>query len=442
MESSNVLTRRQFMGRTIAAGAGGLVAASLAAADSDSTEKWRIGCYTRPWASQDYTVALDSIAEAGFKYVGLMTAKSVNNLVISVDTTASQAEEIAKEIAKRDLEVLSVYGGGIPVDKSLNAGIEGLRRLIDNCAACGTKSLLMGGTSNAKLYDPYYKAIAACCDYAAERGMEIVVKPHGGLNATGPQCRKTVEMVGHKNFRIWYDPGNMFYYSDGKLDPVVDAPTVDGLVTGMCVKDYRHPKDVAVTPGNGRVDFARVLAILKKGGFTSGSLVIECVEKGDVKQSIAEARKARRFLEGLLGQAKTQSTGNPTPKSRFKAGVAVADITPPTGYRMSGYFSERLATGTLDPLKAKAIVLADGDSRAAVVCCDIIGLCPDVSSRARRQASKKTGIPAENIVLAAVAIIGILLSTEFLFMQLAALLQLVRGRFAAPGRQAARDGAG
>ena len=33
-------------------------------------EPYRIGCYTRPWDKYDYRVALDAIAEAGFKYVG------------------------------------------------------------------------------------------------------------------------------------------------------------------------------------------------------------------------------------------------------------------------------------------------------------------------------------------------------------------------------------
>jgi sugar phosphate isomerase/epimerase len=345
-------------------------------------------------------VALDAIAEAGFKYAGLMTAKSKTGLVISVSTTLEEAERIGEEIKKHGLAVPSVYGGGIPVEKSLKAGIEGLKKLIDNCAACGAKNLLMGGTGNEKLYKLYYKAIAECCDYATEKGIGISVKPHGGLNATGPQCRKTVEMVGHENFRIWYDPGNILYYSNGELDPVVDAATVDGLVVGMCVKDYRHPKDVLVTPGTGKVNFPAVLTRLKKGGFTRGPLVVECLERGDLKQTLTEARKARRFLEELTGQKSSLATPATMATADLAAGIAVADITPPAGYRMSGYFRERLSTGTSNPLNAKAIVLHQGRERAALVFCDIIGLSLDVSSHAREQASKKTGIPVENILIA------------------------------------------
>jgi len=85
---------------------------------------------------------------------------------------------------------------------------------------------------------------------------------------------------------------------------------------------------------------------------------------------------------------------------QLQAGVAVADITPPIGYRMCGYFNERLSTGVLNPLHAKALVLRQGDTRAALVFCDIIGLSPDVSQRARRQAEQETGIPADNMLLA------------------------------------------
>ena len=399
------LSRRAFLEQSAKVAATGLagsyVTSLSASASGQSTDgPWQIGCYTRPWDKYDYRVALDAIAEAGFKYAGLMTTSSKTHLVISVDTTLEEAQQVREEVKKRNLQVLSVYGGDIAAAKSLKAGIEDLKKLLDNCAACGAKNLLMGGTGDKQVYEAYYKAIAECCDYAAEKGIGISIKPHGGLNATGPQCRKAVELVDHKSFRIWYDPGNILYYSDGQLDPVADAATVDGLVTGMCVKDYRHPKNVAVTPGTGQVDFPAVLARLKKGGFTGGPLIVECLEPGDAEKTLGEAKKARLFLENVVGQKpQTAAAGRPT--AELRAGVAVIDITPPIGYRMSGYFYERLSTAVMNPLHAKAIVLRQQDQSAAVVFCDLIGLSREVTSRARKEASEKTGIPPENILIAA-----------------------------------------
>ena len=252
----------------------------------------------------------------------------------------------------------------------------------------------MGGVGDEKLYEPYYKAIAECCDYAAEKGMGISVKPHGGLNATGPQCRKTVEFVGHKNFGIWYDPGNIFYYSDGKLNPVDDAPTVDGLVMGMSVKDFKPPKNVDVTPGTGKVDFPAVFAKLKAGGFTSGPSSSSASNRATCRTRWPRRRRRGEFLENLTGQKPQRVQGRAATMAPLQAGVAVADITPPIGYRMCGYFNERLSTGVLNPLHAKALVLRQGDTRAAMVFCDLIGLSRrglEAGSRAGRAGDRHPG---------------------------------------------------
>jgi sugar phosphate isomerase/epimerase len=308
MTTSDPLSRRALLARTLGAGAAGLVAGHGAAPIASSAEEprmspaWQIGCYTRPWAQQDYRVALDAIAEAGFKYAGLMTAKAKGGLVISVATPLEEAQQVGEEAKKRRLGIPSVYGGDIPVAKSLEAGIEGLRKLIDNCIAAGAGNLMMGGTGDAKLEETYYKAIAECCDYAASKKLGLSVKPHGGLNSTGPQCRRIIERVGHKSFGLWYDPGNIFYYSDGRLDPVADAATVDGLVVGMSVKDYLPPKNVDVTPGTGKVDFRAVMARLKKGGFAGGPLVVETLAPGDLAKTLDEARKALKFVQEVVAQ--------------------------------------------------------------------------------------------------------------------------------------------
>ncbi len=85
----------------------------------------------------------------------------------------------------------------------------------------------------------------------------------------------------------------------------------------------------------------------------------------------------------------------------LKAGVGVTDITPPVGYRMCGYFYERLSTGVHDPLHAKAIYLQQSKEQAALVFCDLIGVPQAVTDRTRAIASEKTGIPATNMLIAA-----------------------------------------
>lgn len=85
----------------------------------------------------------------------------------------------------------------------------------------------------------------------------------------------------------------------------------------------------------------------------------------------------------------------------IKVGVAEVDITPPIGFPMAGYYHERLADGAIDPLKAKAIVLRDEHTAAALVVCDLIGIATDLSRAIRQRAAEKTGIPASHIVISA-----------------------------------------
>ena len=102
---------------------------------SRTTGPWRLGCYTRPWDRFDYRVALDGIAEAGFSYAGIMTHNGKSWVVITPQTTRADAEQVRKELRKRGLKTISVFGdfavGGSPA-----RAIEDLRRLMSGQQRC------------------------------------------------------------------------------------------------------------------------------------------------------------------------------------------------------------------------------------------------------------------------------------------------------------------
>ena len=222
--------------------------------------------------------------------------------MIAPESTPEEVAKVRESLDQFRLRVITVFGGDIPVGQSVKAGVEALRKLIGHCVTVGAESMMVVGTTNAKLYDAYYQAVAECCDFAAEKRVLIVLKPHGGLNNDGPACRKAIEKVNHRNFRLWYDAGNILFYSGGKIDPVTDVPTVAGLVTGWCIKDYKPPQEVFVNLGEGKVDFPGVFEGLKKGGFTHGPLMVETVARGGLTEVLENARRARRFVEKLVGQ--------------------------------------------------------------------------------------------------------------------------------------------
>ena len=90
------------------------------------------------------------------------------------------------------------------------------------------------------------------------------------------------------------------------------------------------------------------------------------------------------------------------PARLFRAGAAVADITPQTWpVPLVGTFRPRSASRAWDPLSARAIVLDDGQTRLGIVLVDSC-YCPrDVFDAAKQRASKLTNIPSSHILAAA-----------------------------------------
>jgi hypothetical protein len=82
-------------------------------------------------------------------------------------------------------------------------------------------------------------------------------------------------------------------------------------------------------------------------------------------------------------------------------GAAAVKITPSPGTPLAGYYNERGSQGVLDDIYAKATVLDDGKTEAAMVVCDLIGLPRAVVVEARRIVVEKTGIPATHVMISA-----------------------------------------
>jgi hypothetical protein len=91
----------------------------------------------------------------------------------------------------------------------------------------------------------------------------------------------------------------------------------------------------------------------------------------------------------------------PAAEPALHVGAAVADITPPVGYRRSGGYGEAFSTGVNDPLFAKALVFRQGDVAFALVVCDLTGVSRALAEAARAKASRETGVPVARIAIAA-----------------------------------------
>jgi hypothetical protein len=76
-----------------------------------------------------------------------------------------------------------------------------------------------------------------------------------------------------------------------------------------------------------------------------------------------------------------------------------ADITPPLGTSMPGYFRDRQATGVLDPLKSKVLFLAGGEPKTAIalIACDLIGMGAPLVARIRQRVRETASDPPQYV---------------------------------------------
>ncbi len=83
-------------------------------------------------------------------------------------------------------------------------------------------------------------------------------------------------------------------------------------------------------------------------------------------------------------------------------GAATADITPPVGIAMGGYWGRRSgATHIRDRLMAKALVCGQGAARVALVAVDLVGLDADVVRGIREKVALATDIESAAIMVCA-----------------------------------------
>ena len=288
------MNRRAFLQHTFLGGA----ATALGLSPSvRAAVRWPIGCFNRPWTTWSFDDALTQIKAAGYQSTGLLT-RTKEEPFIAADATPEYLARLKQRIAGSGLtaNMGALHSRhNIPLDESITE----VRRQIENASALALPSVLSFGVDKPEEYAHYYKVMSDAAAFAQERRIKLVMKPHGGGSGASSEIMAAMKAVGHPNFKIWYDAGNIIYYT-GK-DPIEELEPIAQHVTGFCAKDCGAVKgDVMIQFGTGKVDFPAVFATLKNAGF-DGPIMVECCKVGaTAAETMANARANREFLENVL----------------------------------------------------------------------------------------------------------------------------------------------
>jgi len=288
-----MMNRRTFIQQTA------LVTAATAALDFTAEAKvnWPVGCFNRPWTKWSFDETLKQIKAAGYKTTGGLS-RTREEPFISADATPEYLDALKKKIAasglKANMGALSSRHS-IPLEDS----VKQVRKQIDNAKFLSLEYVLSFGVDKLEELPHFYKVMSDAAAYAQEKGVKLVMKPHGGGSGASDEILRAIKEVNHPNFKIWYDAGNIIYYT-GK-DPIEEFKPIAQHVTGFCAKDCPGVKGEVMSQfGTGKVDFAGVFKAMKAAGF-KGPIMVEGVKVGATpEETAANARANREFLEKVL----------------------------------------------------------------------------------------------------------------------------------------------
>lgn len=299
MTNSYSMSRRHFVQTLSVAGAALAAGVLPAEAAPKSGVNWPVGCFNRPWVKEgwDYEVALKGIKAAGYKLTGLLT-KTKEDPFIGVDATPEYLANLAAKLKKFGLKA-NMGSLRIKTDGTVEEQIKDVQKQIDNAHTLALEFALTFGVDKAEHFENYYKVMQNAAPYAQERGIKLVLKPHGGASGASEEIQRCLEKVKQPNFKIWFDAGNIIYYT-GK-DPIEQLKPIAEHVTGFCAKDCdKQSGEVFLEFGQGKVDFAGVFGVLKNAGF-NGPIMVECCQRAPKANVIAANAKTNRvYLEKVL----------------------------------------------------------------------------------------------------------------------------------------------
>lgn len=276
---------------------------------------FQIACQTLPYTEFPIERAIEGIAAAGYQYAVLGTTHE-GKPALDFDAGEAAAVALKKQFAKSGLDLIMAFALVNPTDPD---GPDKYKRRIDQAKAAGIPLLLGTGTWGyakwpdgkhtpeklAELSAAYVKAMKPIGDYAASKGVTIVLKPHTGNTETGAACLKLMKEIDCPAVRVCYDAGNVHFYEG--VDPHEDVLVIRDYVKAVCIKDHRGERanPIFPCPGDGDIDHRRLLKPLRDLSWPV-PLAVERFEDGRVKKEMSLdlinslAEKARLHLEAVV----------------------------------------------------------------------------------------------------------------------------------------------
>ena len=255
--------------------------------------KNRLGGHTNSYHTYGLEESLEGIAAAGYKYVELSAVRGWTEHV-PLDADAKTLGKIQRMLNKLGLIPVSLSGHS---DLTTQTGVELGIKALDLCERMGINIMntaIGGHASQEEDEGAFLSHIHQLADYAAEREIVIGIEIHGDITSSAQKAIPILNRIGRRNVMLNYDTANIEFYDNG-------TKAEDDLKYGLSYLVHCHLKDHIggakvwdfPAPGEGQIDFKKLLGIFEKGNF-AGPFSVEIEFKGEPWPSLQEVNRSMK----------------------------------------------------------------------------------------------------------------------------------------------------
>ena len=245
-----------------------------------------------PYAAEE---AYAGLAEAGYRAVELSAVPGwTEHVDVHGDPTGVRAL-----LDHYGLEAVSISGHS---DLTTREGLEHGLAVVAWAERYGLPivNTAIGGHAHVDESEAAFLAnIGTLADAAHAAGLVVALEIHGDLMATGARSAALLDRIGHPAVRVNYDTANVEHYGGVRAED--DLPAIADRVASVHLKDMRGGIGDWDFPaiGEGHVDFARVLEILREAGY-DGPYSVEIEFTGEPWPPLDEVTAAMRASRDAL----------------------------------------------------------------------------------------------------------------------------------------------
>lgn len=241
--------------------------------------------------------ALRGIADAGYRYVELSAVPGWTEHV-----SFDRPRELRAWLAGYGLAAVSLSAhSDLTTRDGLEHGAAAIRFAAEAEIPIVNTAIGGHGTTDES-EEAFLAGVDSVADEAERAGIVVALEIHGDLMASGRRALPLVERIGRESVKVNYDTANVEYYG-GEL-AVDDLPAILPYVVHVHLKDTAGGLGNWDFPalGDGVVDLARILEILRDAGY-AGPYSVELEFRGEpwppLDEVVDAMRRSREHLAGL-----------------------------------------------------------------------------------------------------------------------------------------------